>query len=70
MLLGDAIESALSRVGVTKDKVERWLGTQCHCSDRQKKLNELHYWAARVMVGHVNGAKKFLGNILGQTLED
>ncbi len=43
--LGDAVESALSAVGVTKERVEKWLGGPCGCEERKAMLNRLWTWA-------------------------
>lgn len=42
--LGDKVESALTSVGVTKDRVEKWLGRPCNCTERKRKLNNLGNW--------------------------
>lgn len=47
MLLGDAVETALRSVGVTKERVEKFVGGPCGCEERQRKLNQLHLWAIR-----------------------
>lgn len=44
MGLGDLIEDALSKVGITKERVQRWLG-ECRCEERKEKLNYLSTWA-------------------------
>lgn len=44
--IGDHVESALSSVGITKERVSRWLGAPCNCPARQAKLNKLGHWAA------------------------
>ena len=44
-LLGDIVESALSSVGITKERVSSWLGEECGCEERKNKLNKLHKWA-------------------------
>jgi hypothetical protein len=44
--LGDAVSSALSAVGITKQRVSRLLGRQCKCKERQRRLNELGQQAA------------------------
>lgn len=62
--LGDIIEQALITVGVTKDRVSFWLGTDCGCSERQQKLNQLGYWAQRVIAGNVEKAKEYLEQII------
>jgi hypothetical protein len=50
-LLGDRIKTALEAVGVTEDKVSKWLGRPCGCSKRRRKLNALDAWARRQVEG-------------------
>jgi len=47
--LGDAVESALTAVGITSARVEAWLGKKCNCKSRKEKLNKLSKWASRVL---------------------
>jgi hypothetical protein len=49
--LGDQVESVLSTVGITKERVSRWLGRPCNCPARQEKLNKLGNWAASFAKG-------------------
>ena len=37
--LGDMVASALSAVGITKERVSKALGKPCGCAKRQEKLN-------------------------------
>lgn len=60
------VETALSSVGITKERVERWLGPECGCDERQQKLNAIGEWATRVVRGRVNGARNFLESIMGE----
>jgi hypothetical protein len=39
--LGDMVASALSAVGITKDRVSKAIGKPCGCAKRQQRLNEL-----------------------------
>jgi len=39
--LGDMVASALSAIGITKERVALVVGGDCGCSKRQEKLNEL-----------------------------
>ena len=39
--LGDMVASALTAIGITKERVSRAVGGDCGCSKRQEKLNEL-----------------------------
>lgn len=43
--LGDAVKKALEGVGVTTERVSRWLGRPCDCEERRLKLNALSEWA-------------------------
>jgi len=63
--LGDAVESALSKVGVTKERVEDWLGRPCGCVERQKRLNDLSEWAQVTAGQAVETARGWLGRLLG-----
>lgn len=49
--LGDQVESALSMVGITKERVSSWIGAPCKCPARQAKLNRLGDWAMRLITG-------------------
>lgn len=66
MGLGDSIHEALSLVGVTPDRVERFLGHPCGCEERRQKLNALGWWAARVVRGKVDRAKEYLEELLAR----
>ena len=70
MLLGDAVEKALASVGVTKERVERWLGRPCQCQKRQRKLNALHIWARRLVSGKEKDASGSLDAIMGSDGSD
>ena len=62
--LGDTVEKALTTVGITKDRVEYWLGQPCGCEQRREKLNALGSWAKRILSGKVEQAKEFLDGII------
>jgi hypothetical protein len=49
--LGDKIESALNSLGITKDRVEKFVGGPCGCEERKQRLNQLGWWALRVIKG-------------------
>lgn len=51
MGLGDLVEKALSKVGITEERVQKWLGRPCGCRGRKEKLNQLGQWAARLLTG-------------------
>lgn len=65
-LLGDRVEEALQKIGVTSDKVSRWLGKPCGCEERKARLNQLHTWASRVVHGKIEQAEEYLSHILDQ----
>jgi hypothetical protein len=67
--LGDVIHRALSSVGVTPERVSRWVGRECGCKERQDRLNSLSFWARRVMAGKTAKAVEFLKALTGQTTE-
>lgn len=64
MRLGDTVELALTKVGVTKNRVERWLGRPCGCLERKEKLNELHGWAKKVLTGKCQDAEEHLNDLI------
>lgn len=65
MLLGDLVEQALTKVGVTSEKVSAYLGRPCSCKKRRDKLNQLDSWARRVVAGKLEDAHKHLESLLG-----
>ena len=50
--LGDHVEAALTKLGITSDRVEKWIGRKCGCRERKEKLNRLGAWAKKVLSGH------------------
>ena len=63
--LGDKIETALTAVGITKERVEDWVGFPCGCDERKEKINRLERWAKRVLKGKIHKAVTYLEEILG-----
>jgi len=63
--LGDAVERALAAVGVTPERVERWIGKPCGCRERKAKLNRLGQWLARRLAGRPGG-KAELEDVMGE----
>lgn len=63
-MLGDTVEAALQRVGVTSTRIEEWLGTPCHCEERKHKLNLLDNWARGVIQGSLHRAKEILLGVI------
>lgn len=64
-LLGDRVQQALERIGITDDSVSRWLGTPCGCDERRAKLNALDAWARRIIGGKLAKAKEYLRAMIG-----
>lgn len=64
MGLGDVVAAALSIVGVTEDRVTRWLGRPCNCKRRKEKLNALGIWATRVLTGRREKAVEYLDEMI------
>jgi len=62
--LGDVVERALTKVGITKKRVEKWLGRPCGCSKRKERLNQLGAWASRILEGRTNKAKEHLEELI------
>lgn len=68
MNLGDAIHTAFSSVGITSERVERWLGRPCNCEERRRKLNQLGAWAKRILAGKTSEAKEHLDAMMKDDL--
>lgn len=66
-MLGDSVASALAAVGVTPERVEKWLGRPCGCEERQIKLNQLDIWARRVLKGRTEQAVYYLKLMLEES---
>ena len=64
MLAGDCIALACEKVGLTTERISRWLGRECGCEDRRAKINAIHLWAKRVVSGKVEKAREILEGIL------
>lgn len=45
--LGDIIAGRLESIGFSKARVSRWLGRDCGCDERQRRLNQLGEWIKR-----------------------
>lgn len=63
--LGDVISEALAVIGVTDDRVSRFVGAPCGCRERREKLNALSVWARRVLAGRTERAREYLEQITG-----
>jgi hypothetical protein len=65
MGFGDGIHAALEMVGVTEERVRKWLGHACQgCKERRDRLNALGWWARRVLTGKTADAVKHLDNLM------
>lgn len=64
-MLGDLIETALKRVGITQESVERFVGGPCGCKERRDKLNALDAWARRILKGRIDRAREYLFKLTG-----
>jgi len=62
--LGDTVESALSAIGITDERVSKWLGRPCGCKERRDKLNRLGAWAKRVLSGKTEDAAQHLESLV------
>lgn len=64
--LGDRVEQALTLVGITSERVTKWLGRPCRCEERKRRLNQLSSWAIRILHGNTESAEEYLNQILEQ----
>lgn len=64
MMLGDNIQAALAVVGVTSERVSKWIGRPCRCPERVEQLNRLGCWAVRVLKGRTENALEHLEEIM------
>ena len=64
--LGDLTSVALSKVGITEERVSKWLGRKCNCGRRREKLNRLGAWVSRVIAGETEDAEKYLEEMLNE----
>jgi hypothetical protein len=63
--LGSQIKWALTTVGITEERVSKWLGKPCGCTERQQKLDQLSLWAKRVLKGKIDQAHQYFNQIIG-----
>jgi len=49
-LLGDHVEAALKRIGITPSRVEKIIRRKCGCRKRKQLLNRLDAWARNKMM--------------------
>lgn len=63
--LGDAVEAALSTVGITMERVEKWLGRPCRCRERRRKLNQLDDWVKKIITGEEDKSRQEFDTMVG-----
>ncbi len=68
-LLGSKIESVLNSLGITAERVTKWLGRPCDCIERKRKLNRLHVWLIRA-IRYPLSAKESLDELLDSNAEE
>lgn len=49
--LGDTVGDALKKMGITDERVSKFLGRPCKCPAYRDKLNRLGRWAVSVIRG-------------------
>jgi len=64
--LGDRVGQALALVGITEERVSKWLRRPCRCKERKERLNQLGRWARRVLSGRREKAEEYLNAIIGE----
>lgn len=64
MELGDLVKLALTKVGVTEERVERFLGRPCGCAERREKLNMLDRWARMTIHKNLRGARAYFDRLV------
>ncbi|HEY7327298.1 MAG TPA: hypothetical protein VH592_06660 [Gemmataceae bacterium] len=60
------IESALSHVGVTKERITKWFSSCFGCPARQKVVSDLHQWALPA----VHETEEIEHEMLGKLIRD
>lgn len=66
--LGDHVERALASLGITSERVTRFLGEPCGCHERREKLNQLGAWARMTLSGKVSSVREYLEELIGGKL--
>ncbi len=63
---GDHVKSALDLMGITQDRVKRYLGTSCYsCVERQRRLNRVGQWCRQALLGEAPQVKRMFEEVLG-----
>lgn len=58
--IGDHLYSFFQRIGVTEERVMKWLNSQCRCKERQQKLNDLDRLVRQSVKLTIEQAKHYL----------
>lgn len=62
--LGDIVEEALTKIGITSDKITELIGRDCGCKRRREKMNRLGRWLAKVTSGRFSEAREEFQGLL------
>ena len=62
-MLGDTVQLALEKVGITQQRVKDWLG-DCCCDERKEMLNRLDVTCRRILAGKLESGRRFLETLL------
>ena len=63
-MLGNSIKTVLDAVGITSQRVEKWLG-ECCCKERQERLNQLDETCRRFLRGRIEKTRGYILLLLG-----
>jgi hypothetical protein len=58
------LESALKAVGITSERMERWIGKPCGCKERKERMNLLGTCLKLVALRRTDEAKKCFEDLL------
>lgn len=61
---GDNLHAALKIAGITPERIEKFVGINCGCRDRQERLNQLGIWIRRVIRGKSSDPSAELDSII------
>src|SRR3990167_6790239 len=62
-MLGDTVERGLIMVGITQERVRRWIG-DCCCKERREKLNQIDAACRRILRGKIESGRRYLAELL------
>lgn len=67
-LFGSAVKKALEKVGITEERIEKWVGHGCRCGERRRKLDRLSVWASHILQGKAPPTDEELARILEEAV--